>query len=125
MTDKYWHTTKTGRLKAPPHKKLKVVDISGTRINFCGDLVVKVGDYVYSYGQGIGAGTVGRVMSLRDHAILRQEPDPLWVAEIEYLSGEILSKWLWTIAVVPYNAVQEVKDFYIANGRPERIKVSW
>jgi hypothetical protein len=41
------------------------------------------------------------------------------------LSGEIKSTWVTYTLVIDYEAVQEVKDFYVADGRPERIKVSW
>jgi len=45
--------------------------------------------------------------------------------KIEMLSGEVKTEWVTYALVIDYAAVQEVKDFYIADGRPERIKVSW
>lgn len=126
----YWTRTKTNRLKAPAKKALKKVDVSGVKINWCGDPVAKVGDYVYMTGAGVSAGTIGRVVSLEDFGAaampnIHSGNDHWWSAEVETLDGESNNGWLWTLSVLPYNAVQEVKDFYIADGRPERIKVSW
>jgi hypothetical protein len=121
----YWIRTKTNRLKLPTRKKLESVDISGTTVNWCGEPVAKVGDYVYMSGATVSAGTVGRVLSLKDYGTFQPGYEHWWSAEVETLSGKINSGWLWTLSVLPYNAVQEVKDFYIVDGRPERIKVSW
>jgi len=126
----YWTRTKTNRLKAPAKKALKKIDVSGVKINWCGDPVAKVGDYVYMTGAGVSAGTIGRVVSLEDFGDGSGKPihsgnTHWWSAEVETLDGNTNNGWLWTLSVLPYNAVQEVKDFYIADGRPERIKVSW
>jgi len=126
----YWIRTKTNRLKAPAKKALKKIDISGTTVNWSGDPVAKVGDYVYMTGAGVSAGTIGRVVSLEDFGDGSGKPihsgnTHWWSAEVETLDGSTNNGWLWTLSVLPYNAVQEVKDFYIADGRPERIKVSW
>lgn len=45
--------------------------------------------------------------------------------EYERLDGTVDSTHLWYGLNIPYQAVQEVKDFYAAAGRPERIKVTW
>jgi hypothetical protein len=126
----YWIRTKTNRLKAPVKKALKEIDVSGVKINWSGDPVAKVDDYVYMTGAGVSAGTVGRVVALEDFGddsgkLIHSGNDHWWSAEVETLDGKINSGWLWTMTVLPYNAVQEVKDFYVNDGRPERIKVSW
>ena len=121
----YWIRTKTNRLKKPTRKSLKKIDISGTTVNWCGDPVAKVGDFVCMSGAGVSAGTVGQVVALKDLGTFQPGYGIWWSAEIEALDGEIYNEWLWTLSVLPYSAVQEVKDFYIADGRPERIKVRW
>jgi len=126
----YWIRTKTNRLKAPVTKALKKVDVSGVKINWSGNPVAKVGDYVYMTGAGVSAGTVGRVICLEDFGDgsgkdIHSGNTHWWSAEVETLDGESNNGWLWTLTVLPYNAIQEVKDFYINDGRPERIKVSW
>lgn len=127
----FWIRTKTNRLKAPVRKKLDVPDTSGNSVNWCGDPVAKVGDYVLS-GNSVGAGTVGRVVSLSNLGQSQpgfdqhySSPKDWWAADVETLDGKISGGWLWAMTVIPYTAVQEVKDFYIADGRPQRIKVSW
>lgn len=121
----FWIRTKTNRLKAPVKKTLKKVDVSGIKINWCGEPVAKVGDYVYMTGAGVSAGTVGRVVSMKDLGTSQPGYEHWWSAGVETLDGNTNNGWLWTLSVLPYNAVQEVKDFYINDGRPERIKVSW
>jgi hypothetical protein len=127
----YWIRTKTNRLKAPKRKSLDPIDISGATVNWCGEPVAKIGDFVYLTGS-ISAGTVGRLVGQQD--LGRSQPGfenhygspDHWISgDIETLDGKVNSEWLWTISVIPYTAVQEVKDFYINDGRPDRIKVSW
>ena len=124
----YFAQTKTGRLKKPaslkgvPHKKTNLT------INCHGLPLAKVGDFVFQTGCGISAGTVGRIIKIDPRwSIAYNSPnDPLHLsAEFECLNGKIESTWLWYLTAIDYDAVQEVKDFYIADGRPDRIKVTW
>lgn len=124
--------TPTGRLKLPKNlKKLPEdqLDTSGTTVNWCGMPVPKIGDYVH-IGNGVSAGTVGRLISTKDFG---QKANPnhscgldyWWSGEVETLAGTIEHSWIWGMTPLTAEAVQEVKDFYIQNGRPERIKVDW
>lgn len=125
--------TKTNRLKRPPH--LKEVDVNiNDRQNWCGQPHAQVGDYVCKTGGTVSAGTVGRVISIDVDYIQRYIADGHQCSEhytlgtpakIEFLDGTQDTIWLWYLTVIDYNAVQEVKDFYINDGRPERIAVNW
>ena len=124
----YFELTKTNRLKKPSHLKT-IKDDKNDRINWCGQPCAQVGDYVFPTGSGISAGTVGRIIDIEqgksgadrwgDHYALGT------LATIESLDGKTSNMWLWYLTVIDYSAVQEVKDFYINDGRPGRIKVSW
>lgn len=68
--------TKTNRLKLPDTlKKLPgdKPDTSGTVINWCGMPVAKIGDYVHS-GNGVSAGTVGRLVDWLRCRITAKKP---------------------------------------------------
>lgn len=119
----FFDRTKTGRLKLPKTFK-KVTDLAGwgKTHNWCGQPLAKIGDYVIS-GNGISAGTVGRVKSLNNFNM--HIGYDRWVGDVETLDGKINNAWTEWMTVINYNAIQEVKDFYIQDGRPERIKVDW
>lgn len=123
----FWIRTNTNRLKQP-FKKIPdtEIDISGTTVNWCGQPVAKVGDYVHVSGS-VSAFTVGRIVKLEDFGgnISGGAPNEWWSARFETLDGKENTAWLWSVTVLPYNAVQEVKDFYTNDGRPSRIKVNW
>jgi hypothetical protein len=122
----YWTRTKTGRLKKPAHLKAIDFETRSLSVNWCGQPHPVVGDYVHVHG-GISAGTVGRITTIsHEWATGCNKDDPLHIHGIaELLDGTNGDTWIWYMTVLPYEAVQEVKDFYIAEGRPERIKVSW
>jgi hypothetical protein len=124
----YFTKTPTGRLRAPKSKRVNE-DYSGTVVTVFGGPAPKIGDYVLS-SPGVSAGTVGRVTSIKDYGSgaypgFIGAPNFQWVCDYEGLDGKQHSMWAWALVVIPYSAVQEVKDFYIADGRPERIKVEW
>lgn len=128
----YFIRTKTNRLKMPPFKKVDNVDVTGTTIDWKGNPVAKIGDYVQRGGMGVSAGTIGRLVRTRNYGSSQPgfekhygSPTDWWSGDVECLDGKTESGWLWAMTVIPYTAVQEVKDFYIADGRPERIKVDW
>ena len=130
----YFEKTKTNRLKKPSH--LKEVDSQiNDRWNWCGQPHAQIGDYVLSTGfGGISAKTVGKVtdihfdyiaeMNARGHQIGKHYTHGT-PATIQFLDGHIDQTWLWNLAVIDYNAVQEVKDFYINDGKIDQIKVCW
>lgn len=120
--------TKTNRLKMPPHLKDVDLDmgrgVSGT--NWCGQVPAKVGDFIVRTGHGVSAGTVGKIIRLDNSWVKPENPHILDVsADLELLDGKIDTTWLWYLTVIDEAALQEVKDFYIQDGRPERIKVTW
>lgn len=120
----YWIKTKTGRLKKPPELKKVDFDTRSYLVNWCGQPLPSVGDYVHPNGS-VSAGTVGRIIEI-DKSWDNGSGDPLNISgKMETLDGKIDSTWIWYMTVLPYEAVQEVKDFYIAAQRGDRIKVSW
>lgn len=123
----YFTKTKTGRLTAPAFKKVDI-DEGFRGLNLRGQVAAKVGDYVFTSGRGISAGTVGRITSLNETKYQSKPDTPHTVqvsATYERLDGTTDNTWLWYFTVIDYAAVQEVKDFYINDGRADRIKVTW
>lgn len=120
----FWDRSKTNRLKKPAGAKLAYMtpekETMSKKITFYGCPWPKIGDFVF-VGNSPSAGTVGRVRSYDTSFICNGGPS----IEIEMLSGEIKSSWVTYALVIDYAAVQEVKDFYIADGRPQRIQVPW
>jgi len=116
----YWIKTKTNRLKAPKRSESAAFD-SG--LTWEGLSKANIGDYVYWYRTAISAGTVGRLVSLTK-STMPGKGNASW-ATVETLDGKTKEGWDWFLSVIDYSAVQEVKDFYISDGRPERIKVIW
>jgi len=122
----FFDVTKTGRLKAPKRKSIPHDDFikayrTKNEVNVFGDPRVQVGDYVYTTGS-ISAGTVGKVIGFSE---IPCSPEPMIFAEVELLSGDIKGQHSEYLVKCPYEAIQEVKDFYINDGRPSRIKVTW
>lgn len=122
----FFDVTKTGRLKAPkrssiPHDDFIQAYRTPDEVNLFGDPMVQVGDYVYTTGS-ISAGTVGKVIGF---STIPCTPDPMLFAEVELLSGQIKGQHPEYLVKCPYEAIQEVKDFYINDGRSSRIKVIW
>jgi hypothetical protein len=118
----YWDRTKNNRLKKPAGVKLNFSTFdeeNPNKITMYGQPFPEVGDYVF-VGNTPSGGTVGKVLSYTEYEC---HGGP--AIEIEMLSGEVKTEWVTYALVLDYAAVQEVKDFYIADGRPERIKVSW
>ena len=85
-----------------------------------------IGDYVFC-GPASGvmsAGTVGIIV--RDAS---NDPgmagihDGLW--EIEKLDGELDCSWKYITGVLTKDQVLEIKQYYINDGRPNRIKAGW
>ena len=115
----FWERTKTNRLKRPSSIKKADPkwDSKYLPTNWCGQKNAVVGDYVH-YDGSVSAGTVGKVIEIGANSLG-------YTAEVEMLSGKVEGCWLGALTVIDYAAVQEVKDFYINDGRPERIKVSW
>jgi hypothetical protein len=128
----YFTRTKTNRLKRPNYQEI-AKDLNNDRINWHGQSLAQVGDYVYKRGTGISAGAVGKIISIdtnycQKHYISRGKQVHYGMhtpATIEFLDGKRDLHWLWYLTVVDYSAIQEVKDFYINDSRPERIKVTW
>lgn len=119
----YWDRTKNNRLKKPAGVKLNFSTFdeeNPDNITMYGQPFPEVGDYVF-VGNTPSGGTVGKVLSYKSDYECHGGP----AVEIEMLSGEIKTEWVTYALVIDYSAVQEVKDFYINDGRPERIKVSW
>lgn len=120
----YWDRSKTNRLKKPKGVKLAYMTdpdiINKTRTTFYGCPWPNLGDYVF-VGNSPSAGTVGRVRRYKTGYECHGGP----AIEIEMLSGDIKTEWVSYSLVIDYAAVQEVKDFYIADGRPQRIQVPW
>lgn len=120
----FWDRGKTNRLKKPKQFKLAYTTpdsiTMGKKVTFYGCPWPAVGDYVF-VGNSPSAGTVGRVMAYDYSYICNGGPS----IEMEMLSGELKSTWVTYALVIDQAAVQEVKDFYIADGRPERIQVPW
>lgn len=119
----FWDRGKTNRLKKPKGMKLAYLTdtnhMASTKTTMYGCPWPNVGDYVF-VGNSPSAGTVGRVRRYGTY-ICHGGP----AIEIEMLSGEIKTEWVTYSLVLDYAAVQEVKDFYIADGRPQRIQVAW
>lgn len=113
----YWIRTKSNRLKKPSFLKADPHWRKHFPTNWCGQNNASIGDYVHQDGS-VSAGTVGRVIKITQTSIGEG-------VEVEMLSGEIKLCWRGACTVIDYAAVQEVKDFYINDGRPDRIKVSW
>lgn len=116
----FWVRTKTNRLKLPP--TFKRVDRQGETHTWCGQPLPRVGDYVH-VGSGVSAGTVGKVINIKTFKFSGQ--DGMISIDVETLAGKIQQGWAIGSTVIDYAAVQEVKDFYIADGRPDRIQVPW
>lgn len=119
----FWDRSKTNRLKKPKGVTLAYStfdDKNPLKINMYGQPMAKVGDYVF-VGNSPSAGTVGVVRSVDRKICCHGGPS----IEVEMLSGEIKWEWVTYALVLDYAAVQEVKDFYIADGRPQRIQVPW
>ncbi len=111
----YFEHTKTGRLKKPP--KVKTYHEL--------DTMPKVGDFVQQMPP-VGAGTIGRVVALEaSHPYGREATQFDCYIVVEFLDGHTDSAWAHNTWPLTYEAVQEVKEFYIQDGRPERIKVRW
>lgn len=123
----YYALTKGGRLSRPKDLKEVDLDFGIQGFNWCGQVAAKVGDFINPTGRGISAGTTGRVLELT----YRWVDDPAKPcttdisAKMEFLDGKTGTTWLWYLTVIDYSAVQEVKDFYINDGRSDRIKVTW
>lgn len=120
----YFTKTKTGRLKMPKMDQRVYYEDGDVNPG------VKVGDFVYIGGRSVSAGNIGRVTELKNYGTKglmagHFVPEYNWHATAEMLDGSTDGTWLYATAVIPESAVQEVKDFYIQDGRPERIKVSW
>ena len=130
----YFERTKTNLLKKPSHLK-KVDSEINDRWNWCGQPHAQIGDYVLITGfSGVNVGTVGKVIDIHFNEIAELNAQGHQIddhythntpATIEFLDGHIDEAWLWSLTVIDYNAVQEVKDFYINDGRVDQIKVSW
>lgn len=119
----FWDRSKTNRLKKPAHLKLGYStfdDKNPNKINMYGQPMARVGDYVF-VGNSPSGGTVGKVIAIDRKTQCHGGP----AVEVEMLSGERKWEWVTYALVIDQAAVQEVKDFYIADGRPERIKVPW
>jgi hypothetical protein len=120
----YFQKTATGRLKMPKMDQ---------RVYHKGDKdipEIKVGDFVYMGGKSVSAGNIGKIVKLENHGTNGKYaghfvPPNDWHATAEMLDGTEDGTWFYAIAVIPESAVQEVKDFYINDGRSERIKVTW
>lgn len=127
----YFTTTKTGRLKSPAFKEVDLADgLQG--LNWRGQVAAKVGDFIHASGRGISAGTVGRITAIDTTTFAYKggsRGEGLHTintaATYERLDGTTDTTWLWYMTVIDYAAVQEVKDFYINDGRADRIKVTW
>ena len=129
----YFGRTKTNRLKKPRFKEI-AADNSNDRVNWIGQPHAQVGDYVYQAGPAISAGTVGKIVDIDADRIERLNSQGHRIGThytmhtpvtIEFLDGKRNQLWLWYLAVIDASALQEVKDFYINDGRPDRIKVTW
>ncbi len=122
----FFERTKTNRLKKPKH--IKTVREFDKMISSSGQPLAKVGDYVFQHFLGISAGTVDKVIAIREE-LFKLQPSENYVlrtpVEVEFLDGERKLIWMWHLNVIDYSAIQEVKDFYLNEGRPERIKVTW
>jgi len=127
----FFDITKSGRLKTPNNlKKLSEVDVSGLTVNWCGQPVAKIGEFVAMTGVGIGAGTVGKLVAIEDLGKVAQGtqgnlPDYWLGATVETLDGKRHGAWLYTLTVLDLDAVLEVKNFYVAAGRSHRVSVAW
>lgn len=125
----YFIRTKTGRLKAPPNLVDRNTQLAlGLQgLNLRGQVAAKIGDYVFFNGKGISAGNLGKVIKLTTYPIIGRDTVHTIdiAAEYELLDGTVTSTWLWYLTVIDAAAVQEVKDFYINDGRADRIKVTW
>lgn len=129
----YFEKTRSNRLKKPSH--LQKVDSSiNDKWNWCGQPHAQIGDYVLITGGTVSAGTVGKVTDIQFNYIAEMNAQghqlgdhytSMTPATIEFLDGHTEKTWLWYLTVIDSAAVQEVKDFYINDGRPGRIKVSW
>lgn len=106
----YFTRTKTGRLSAPKNKLSYEEKIERP--------LPELGTFAHK-GRSISAGTVGKVIEVDTKSYGEV------LVRLEFLDGTTEGNWNWFTTPIPYEAVQEVKDFYVADGRPERIKVSW
>lgn len=127
----FWDRTKTNRLKLPKSIKLLQLPLKEAgpiTTTMYGQPFPTVGDFVWC-GSGISAGTVGKVIELKEDirltSVVGHNTIYRYGVKIEMLSGEVKTDWINWAVVLDQSAVQEVKDFYIADGRPERIKVAW
>jgi hypothetical protein len=131
----YFARTKTNRLTKPKLKQISHEQwTANDKLNWCGQPHAQPGDFVYLSGRPINAGTVGRIVDVDADYIKNMTAQGHSVgdhfssgtpAKIEFLDGNQHRTWLWYLTVIDAAALQEVKDFYITDGRPERIKVTW
>lgn len=128
VTPAGWELSKTGRLSYPKRAETPYSDRVKNLgvLNIYGDPVVKVGDFARFTGTSISAGTVGRVIAVGCiPADPPYCPNPFWHTDVEMLDGSVKNGHLVYACPLTAEMVQEVKDFYIKDGRPERIKVTW
>jgi hypothetical protein len=113
-----WQLTKTNRLKAPVHNRPVHVDVKTH--NYWGEPLAQLGEYVL-VGRSVSAGTIGRLVAVKDMWFQSCG----WGCKVEMLDGTMREEWQsWCFKITP-DMLQEVKDFYINDGRAGRIKVSW
>lgn len=121
LTPAGFQLTKTGRLKAPPFKDINIYPNIDPMKNFAGHPIAQLGDVVARWGSGVSAGTVGKVTSVpkdSGHALG-------FGFTVELLDGNTDMWWAVNSYVLTPAQLQEVKDFYINDGRASRIKVAW
>lgn len=127
LTPAGWQLTKTNRLKSPPYEKRPSEwywenghDVSKENEIF--KPLAQVGDTIHIYGRGVSAGTVGKIINIGNEFY---SGGCGYACDVEFLDGAIESEWLsYCIKITP-DMLQEVKDFYINDGRASRIKVTW
>lgn len=114
---------KSGHLKFPRVGKCEFVN-NKTKINFYGEPYVKVGDYVSTgSNRRLTAGTVGVVlykgMMFKTSGLsLQEQAETLTVL---MLDGTISLEHDYRPAALTRDQVNEVIDFYVNAGRPERV----
>lgn len=110
--------TPSGRLKFPYPKPPKVWAL-GT--NFCGLPLISTGDMVTITGNGIAAGTVGVALSVKEHPDYAVDVHR-HSATVQYLDGKQEEEWSYFLTKLSREQVQEVIQFYVDRGRPQRVK---
>lgn len=107
---------KKGRLKYP----IKVCD-SPKGYNCYGQPFLSVGDYCCDTSNGgLSAGTVGKITSVNyDDSVYDGS------FRIQMLDGHIESAWRHCVGSITEEQVQEVVDFYLADGRADRLFVKF